>query len=305
MTAAIFKKFLWAAPTLLGVVLVTFVLMRLAPGGPFDREKAMPEQIKKQLLSQYKLDGPVPVQFLHYLSDLARGDLRLSTKYRNRSVNEIIAQTLPVSVALGTAAFVIAVVGGCTLGVLAASMHNRMGDWVLGLVALAGISLPSFVLGPLLLLIFCFGLGWLPPGGWGELRQLVLPALALGLPYMAYITRLTRASMLEVLGQDYVRTARAKGLSEGRVLFVHALRNAALPVVSYSGPLAANILTGSLVVEEIFKVPGIGPFFVNGVLNRDVFVVGGITLLYSALLICFNIIVDVTYGILDKRIKIA
>ncbi|MBX7158151.1 MAG: ABC transporter permease [Verrucomicrobiae bacterium] len=294
-----------AIPTLFAVVCLTFFLMRLAPGGPFDREKAIPESIKRQLMAQYQLDGPVLTQLYYYLKDVARGDLRLSTKYRNRTVNEIISQTLPISACLGGIAFFLALGGGCFFGIWAAYRHNRPSDSILMFLALLGIALPSFVIGPLLIVLFSFKLGWLPVGGWGTVQQVFLPALALSLPYMAYLARMVRVSMLETLNQDYIRTARAKGLAEWRVLYVHALKNAALPVVSYSGPLAANILTGSLVVEEIFKIPGIGPFFVNGVLNRDVFVVGGITLVYSMLLIAFNLVVDLFYGLLDKRIQSA
>ncbi len=298
-------RLLLALPTLVAVVCLTFLLIRMAPGGPFDREKAMPEQIKRQLEAQYKLDGTLPEQLGGYLWDVARGDLRLSTQYRNRTVNEIVAQTLPVSMGLGAAAFAVAVLGGTVLGVCAAAGRNRWPDYALMLAALAGISVPSFVVAPLLILVFAFGTGWFPVGGWGAPIQVALPALALGLPYMAYITRLVRTSMLEVLSFDYIRTARAKGLGEGRVLFAHALRNGAMPLVSYSGPLAANILTGSLVVETIFNIPGMGPFFVNSVLNRDMFLAGGVTLVYSALLIAFNIAVDLAYTALDRRIEAA
>lgn len=298
-------RVLLAIPTLIAVVCLTFFLMRLAPGGPFDREKAIPESIKRQLMAQYQLDGSITTQLYYYLKDVARGDLRLSTKYRNRSVNEIISQTLPVSVLLGATAFILALVGGCFFGIWSAYTHNKPPDYILMFLALLGIALPSFVIGPLFISFFSFRLGWLPVGGWGTVQQIFLPALALSLPYMAYLARMVRVSMLETLNQDYIRTARAKGLPEWRVLYTHALKNAALPLVSYSGPLAANILTGSLVVEEIFKIPGIGPFFVNGVLNRDVFVVGGITLVYSLLLIIFNLLVDFVYGWLDKRIKTA
>ncbi len=299
----VIRRLLWAIPTLLAVLALTFFLMRAAPGGPFDKEKAIPAHIKQQLMANYKLDGPVHKQFWWYLQDVMRGDLRLSTKYRDRSVNEIVAQTLPVSLTLGVWAFAIAVLGGVAAGAWAAARHNSWTDILLMLGALAGISLPSFVLGPLLAGLFCFWLGWLPVGGWGQPAQLILPALALGLPYMAYVARLVRGSMLEVLGADYIRTARAKGVQEWRTLFLHALRNASLPLVSFCGPLAANILTGSLVIEEVFKIPGLGTFFVNGVLNRDVFLVGGVTLVYSAMLIGFNILVDLLLLALDSRIR--
>jgi len=286
------------------VVTITFFLMRLAPGGPFDRERKIPKHIEAQLLARYELDGPMHRQYLGYLGDLVRGDLRLSTKYRNRSVNEILAQTLPVSFALGAAAFLIAAVGGIWIGTSAAVRVNTPGDALRMLAALFAISVPTFVTGPLLILGVALGLGWLPVGGWGGPRSLILPALTLAAPYVAYVARLTRASMLEVLGQDYVRTARAKGVSEGRVVYRHALKVAVLPVVSYLGPLAAHLLTGSIIVERIFNIPGAGQFFVNSILNRDGFLLGGVVIVYCALLMAFNLLVDVAYSALDRRIRL-
>jgi oligopeptide transport system permease protein len=274
------------------------------PGGPFDRERKLPEHIEKQLLAKYKLDGPLLEQYLNYLGDLVHGDLRLSTKYRSRSVNEILADSLPVSALLGGIAFCAATIGGVLLGSLAAAKQHTWIDRTAMLAALFAISLPSFVIGPLLVLFFAIYVPVLPVGGWGTLQSLILPSITLAAPYMAYIARLTRASMLEVLTQDYVRTARAKGLSENTVIYKHALRVAILPIVSFLGPLAANLLTGSIVVESIFSIPGAGSFFVNSVLNRDGFLLAGVVIVYCTLLVLFNLIVDVLYGFLDRRITL-
>jgi oligopeptide transport system permease protein len=272
------------------------------PGGPFDRERKLPERIEKALLARYKLDGPILNQYFGYLGDLLHGDLRLSTKYRDRSVNEILADALPVSATLGGIAFILATVGGVFVGSLAASYQHSWIDRSAMLGALLAISLPSFVIGPLLILIFAIYTPLLPVGGWGTLRSLILPSITLAAPYAAYIARLTRASMLEALTQDFVRTARAKGLPESQVIYKHALKVAILPVVSFLGPLAANLLTGSIVVENIFSIPGAGGFFVNSVLNRDGFLLGGIVIVYCALLVGFNLLVDILYGWLDRRI---
>jgi ABC-type dipeptide/oligopeptide/nickel transport system permease component len=286
------------------VVTLTFLLIRLAPGGPFDRERKIPPQIEKELLAKYKLDGPLWQQYRGYMWDLLHGDLRLSTKYRNRSVNELLAQSLPVSAVLGTVAFLIATAGGIWVGAYAAVRHGRPGDTLAMLGALLAISIPTFVIGPLLILVFALKLNWLPVGGWGSLSCLILPAVTLASPYVAYIARLMRTSMLEVLGLDFVRTARAKGLAESRIIFKHALKVAILPVVSFLGPLAANLLTGSIVVESIFNIPGAGGFFVNSIQNRDGFLLCGVVMVYCSLLVALNLLVDVAYTWLDRRIKL-
>lgn len=285
------------------VVSITFLLVRLAPGGPFDGERKIPAAIEQQLLAKYKLDGTLWEQYSGYLSDLARGDLRLSTKYRNRSVNEILAQTLPVTLTLGGLAFLVAAVGGIWLGTLAAMHQHSWRDFGAMFLALAAISLPSYIVGPLLILAFGLDLGWLPVGGWGSWQEAILPVLTLAAPAMAAIARLMRGSMVETLQQDFVRTARAKGLRESAVVYRHALRIAILPVVSYLGPLAANLLTGSIIVETIFHIPGAGGFFVNSILNRDGFLLGGMVIVYCVLLVVFNLVVDVAYGLLDRRIR--
>ena len=304
MIRFIAKRIVGLLVVLYCVVTITFFLVRLMPGGPFDRERKLPEHIEKQLLAKYKLDGPLFEQYVNYLGDLLHGDLRLSTKYRSRSVNEILADSLPVSGMLGGIAFCVATIGGVFLGSLAAAKQQTWVDRSAMLAALFAVSLPSFVIGPLLVLVFAIDWPILPVGGWGTWQSLILPSITLAAPYTAYIARLTRSSMLEVLTQDYIRTARAKGLSDTAVIYKHGLRVAILPVVSFLGPLAANLLTGSIVVESIFSIPGTGGFFVNSVLNRDGFLLAGVVIVYCALLVLFNLVVDLLYGLLDHRISL-
>lgn len=304
MIPFLLKRFLWLLLVLWCVVSITFFLIRLAPGGPFDKERKIPPTIEKQLLAKYRLDGPLHVQYFEYLRDLLHGDLRLSTKYRSLSVNEILAQSLPVSATLGLAAFLLASTGGIWLGSIAALHKNTLTDTGAMLTALAAISTPTFVTGPLLILLFALKWQCLPVGGWNGLRSLILPIIALAAPYMAYVSRLMRTSLLEVLEQDFIRTARAKGLAESRILYQHALKIAVLPVVSFLGPLAANLLTGSIVVETVFNIPGAGAFFVNSILNRDGFLLGGVVIVYCTLLVVLNVLVDIGYSLLDKRIKL-
>ncbi len=305
------------------VVTITFFMIRLAPGGPFDRERKVTASVERAERLKYHLEGPegrgfgpkgrarlgeagsIFQQYADYLRDLLHGDLRLSTKYLNRTVNEIIAQTLPVSLLLGTLAFLIATIAGVWLGSFAAVRHNGAFDAVAMFAALLAISVPTFVTGPLGILIFALKLGVLPAGGWGTASSVIMPAVVLAAPYVAYIARLMRSSMLEVLGQDFVRTARAKGLSENAVVYRHALKVAILPVVSYLGPLAANLLTGSVVVETVFNIPGMGGFFVNSILNRDGFLLGGVVIVYCVLLVGLNFVTDVAYRLLDPRVQLA
>ena len=315
------------------VVTITFFMIRLAPGGPFDRERKVSASVERAERIKYHLEGPEgralgeslaaklgfgPVgrarlgetgstlqQYVDYLRDLLHGDLRLSTKYLNRTVNEIIAQTLPVSLLLGALAFLIATTAGVWLGAFAAVRHNGAFDAGAMFAALLAISVPTFVTGPLGILVFALKLGVLPAGGWGTASSVVMPAVVLAAPYVAYIARLMRSSMLEVLGQDFVRTARAKGLSEAAVVYRHALKVAILPVVSYLGPLAANLLTGSVVVETVFNIPGMGGFFVNSILNRDGFLLGGVVIVYCVLLVGLNFVTDVAYRLLDPRVQLA
>ncbi len=304
MLKLILRRLPSLAFVLLCVVTLTFFLIRLAPGGPFDRERKIPPAIEAQLLAKYQLDGPLWSQLTGYLADVVRGDLRLSTKYRNRSVNEILGQTLPVTFALGGMAFLLAATGGIWLGAFAAVRRDTAADRLAMGAALLGLSIPMFVVGPLLVLVFGLWLHWLPVGGWGSPSQVILPAVTLALPFAAVIARLTRTSLLEVLNQDFIRTARAKGVSERSLLYKHALRVAILPVVTYLGPLAAHLLTGSIVVETVFNIPGAGGFFVHSILNRDGFLLGGVVIVYCALLIVFNLLVDASYALLDRRIRV-
>jgi len=304
MLATLLRRLVSLVVVLFCVVSATFLMVRLSPGGPFDSERKISPAIERALLAKYKLDGTLWQQYSGYIGDLLHGDLRLSTKYRNRSVNEILAQTLPVTLTLGSVSFLIATLSGVWLGAYAATRRGRFGDTAAMLAALLAISLPSFIVGPLSILVFSLWLGWLPVGGWGGLSHLVLPSLVLAAPFVATIARLMRGSMLETLNQDFIRTARAKGLSERTILYKHALRVAILPVVSYLGPLAANLLTGSIVVETVFNIPGAGGFFVNSILNRDGFLLGGVVIVYCILLVLLNLVVDIAYTALDRRISL-
>jgi ABC-type dipeptide/oligopeptide/nickel transport system permease component len=304
MASFFFRRLLSFILVLWSVVTLTFFLVRLAPGGPFSRERKIPPAIEQQLLARYKLNGSLFEQYTDYLGDLLKGDLRLSTKYRDRSVNELIGDGLPVSAALGFCAFLIATFGGILLGSVAALRQHSWLDAASMLGALALISVPTFVAGPLLALVFGLWLGWLPVGGWGQPESILLPALTLAGPAMAYVARLTRSSLLEVLSQDFIRTARSKGLADSKVVLRHALKLALLPVVSFLGPLAANLLTGSIVVETLFNIPGMGGYFVHSILNRDVFLLSGVVIVYCTLLVGLNLLVDVLYSVLDRRIQL-
>lgn len=295
------KRLIAAIPTLLAIVTLAFFLMRLAPGGPFDREQRLPQQIRLNLEAAYGLDQPLLQQYFTYLGRVIRGDLGPSFRYPERSVNELIAQGLPVSATLGLCALVLALLIGVPLGLFAGSNRNRFGARVLMGVALVGIVLPAFVIAPLLALLFGVHLQWLPAAGWeqGAPQYLVLPVLALTLPLVAYIARLTRGGLLDVLGAPWLRTAQAKGLSRRAILLRHVLKPALLPVVSFLGPATAGILTGSLVIEQVFGLPGIGRYFVQGALDRDYTLVIGVTLCYAALIVALNFLVDLAYGWLD------
>jgi len=296
-----------------GVKLVTVGLdtvkpAALAPGGPFDSEKRLAPEIEANLRAAYHLDEPLWQQFGRYLWNLAQGDFGPSFQYRDRTVTELIAGGFPVSLQLGGFAMLIAVIGGVALGSLAALRQNKATDYSTMAVAMTGISVPNFVPAPLLVLVFAVYLGWLPAGGLGEVgfwqggwKNLVLPVITLALTQVAYIARLTRGSMIEVLRSNYIRTARAQGLSTLTILFRHALKPALIPVVSYLGPATAGLITGSVVIEQIFGLPGLGRYFVTGALNRDYTLVLGIVVLYGALIILFNFLVDLIYGWLDPR----
>lgn len=302
MSARLLRRLLELLPTLLLLVTLTFLLLHAAPGGPFDAERALPEATRAQLEARYHLDQPLWRQYLIYLGDLLRGDLGPSYQYPDRSVAELIGAGLPVSALLGSLAMSLALIVGMSLGILAALKPNRLQDRVMMAFAVAGLSIPNFVLAPLLILGVAVGLHWLPAGGWsGHPRELLLPVLALALPQIATIARLTRAAMLEVMHSAWIRTARAKGLSEARIVLRHALRPVLLPVISYLGPAAAGTLTGSVVIEQIFGLPGVGRYFVLGAMNRDYGLVLGVVLIYGTLIVLFNLAVDLLYAQIDPR----
>lgn len=290
-------------PVFFVVVTTVFFLIRFAPGGPFDSEKKVPPQILKNLQAKYHMDEPLYLQFYRYLNDLAHFDLGPSFKHANRTVNEIIAQSFPVSLELGLTALLWAVLIGITAGGLAATRPNSLLDYVPMSISILGICLPTFVIGPVLVLVFGLWLGWLPVAGWNSWADRILPSLTLGFAYAAYVSRLTRGGLMEIRTQDFIRTARAKGLSEGSILVKHALRGGLLPVVSFLGPALAGIISGSLVTEMIFNIPGLGRFFIESALNRDYTVVMGTSLLYFALIFLCNFLVDVAYAILDPRVR--
>jgi oligopeptide transport system permease protein len=298
-------RLLGIVPTLLVIVTAAFFVMRLAPGGPFDEEQALPPEIEANLEAAYGLDQPVHVQFGRYLQGLLHGDLGPSFKYKDHRVSELIARGLPVTVTIGVLALLVAVGLGVPLGIAAALHHDRAADHAVMATALVGIAVPNFVLAPVLALVFGVYLGWLPVAGWepGSVRHLVLPVITLALPFVAYVARLTRGSLLEVLQAPYIRSARAKGLSRGAVLRRHALKPTLMPVVSYLGPAAAALLTGSLVVEQVFGLPGVGRYFVQGAINRDYTLVMGMVIFYAALILLLNLAVDLVYGWLDPRIR--
>ncbi|WP_420467639.1 oligopeptide ABC transporter permease OppB [Panacagrimonas sp.] len=299
-----FLRLLAAVPTLLLLVALAFFMMRAAPGGPFDSERVLPPEVTAQLEAAYHLDEPLWQQFARYVSGLARGDLGPSFRYAEFSVNELIAQGLPVSLRIGLGAMMLAIVLGCGAGILAALRQNRFTDHAVMTLAMTGMSIPVFVVAPLMILLFAVSLGWLPAGGWdGGWRSMVLPVCALALPQIAIMARLMRGSMIEVLTSNYIRTARAKGLRGYQVVFGHALRPALMPVLSYLGPATAGIITGSVVIEQIFGVPGIGRYFVQGALNRDYTLVMGVVVFYGVLIIAFNFLVDLLYGVLDPRVR--
>jgi oligopeptide transport system permease protein len=303
MLRFVFRRLLQTIPVLFVIITATFFMVRFVPGGPFTAEKAIPPEILKNLEAHYGLDQPLWRQYVTYLGRIARGDLGPSFKYPNRTVNEIIGDKLPVSLELGGLALIVALALGLTLGVLGAVRRNRWPDYLASSVGLLGICVPTFVLGPLLVLFFAIHLGWFNASGWDDPADRVLPALTLGFVYAAYIMRLTRGGMLEVLNQDFIRTARAKGASESRVVFRHALRGGLLPVVAFLGPGIAGILTGSFVIETIFQIPGLGREFVNSAFNRDYTLVLGTVILYASLIVVCNLVVDVVQVWLNPRLK--
>jgi oligopeptide transport system permease protein len=298
------RRLLAMIPVLWATVTLTFVLVRLAPGGPFTEEKSYPQAAIDQLNRHYGLDQPMRIQYARYLGNLLRGNLGPSLKYQNRSVNTIIAETFPVSLELGCWALIVALLLGLSAGITASLRPNTALDYIPMSLAMVGICIPAFVLGPLLVLSFALGLGWFNAAGWYLPSDRVLPALTLGSAYAAYIARLFRAGMLDVLPQDFIRTARAKGLRESRVVGIHALKPGIFPVVSFLGPAVAGLITGSFVVETIFHIPGLGKMFVMGAFNRDYTLVLGLVIFYSALVVVFNTLVDLALALLNPRLRV-
>lgn len=300
-----FNRLLGAIPTLLILIALAFFMIRVAPGGPFDSERALLPEIEANLRAVYHLDESLPQQFVRYLGGLMRGDFGPSFQYRDFTVTELIATGFPVSLRLGGAAMLLALLLGVTAGSFAAWRQNTGLDHGVMAVSMTGISIPNFVMAPLLILVFAVYLGWLPAGGLGDgsVRNMILPVISLALPQVAYIARLTRGSMIEVLRSNFIRTARAQGLSTLTIVLRHALKPALLPVVSYLGPATAAVITGSVVIEQIFGVPGLGRFFVQGALNRDYTLVMGVVVFYGTLIIVFNFLVDLAYAWLDPKVK--
>jgi len=304
MLRFIISRLLQAIPVIFIVITATFFLVRAAPGGPFDAEKVVLPEVKRALEAQYKLDLPLYEQYFAYLTDLAHGELGPSFKYPGRSVNEILFSGLPVTAELGFYALLIALIIGVTAGVLASLKPNTQQDYIPMSLAMIGICMPSFLLGPLLVLVFGIYLEWLPISGWGSIPgDKILPSITLGAAYAAYVARLSRAGMLEILSQDYIRTARAKGLPEWQVVSKHALRGGLIPVIAFLGPAFAGLLAGSFVVETIFQIPGLGRFYVQAAFNRDYTMILGTTVFLSTLIVLFNLISDVAAAWLNPRLR--
>jgi len=305
MLRFVLRRLLSAIPTMFIVVTISFFLIRFAPGGPFNLERALPPQIMANMMRAYQLDQPLWVQYVHYIWNVLHLDFGPSYIYRDFTVTQLIFQSLPYSLEIGSFAMLIAVGGGVAVGIFAALRQNRALDYSLMSLATIGLTVPNFVVGPVLSLIFAVGLRWASAGGWGNggFRDLTLPIIALALPQLAIFARLTRGSMIEALRADSVRTARAYGLPARVVVVVHALRAAILPVVTYLAPAAANVLTGSVVIETIFAIPGVGRYFVTAALNRDYTLVMGTVVLIAVFIIVFNLIVDLLYAVLDPRVR--
>lgn len=304
MTLFIVRRLLAAIPVLFFVILITFVLVRMAPGGPFDEERAVPPAVLESLNKRYHLDDPIPVQFISYIGNLLKGDFGPSFKYPSRSVTEIIATGIPVTLELGFYALLVAMSIGITAGIFAALRPNTWQDYVPMSLSMIGICLPSFVLGPLLILGFAIHLDWFPVSGWGDASgDKILPSITLGAAYAAYVARLTRGGMLEVLSQDYIRTAKAKGLSSSRIVIIHALRGGLAPVISFSGPAIAGLLSGSFVVETIYQIPGLGRFYLQAAFNRDYTMILGTTIFFGFLIVLFNLLADIVLVWINPRLR--
>ncbi len=306
MLRYVLRRLMVAIPTLLVIITLAFFMIRVAPGGPFDMERTLPPEIQANLNAMYHLDEPLWQQYFRYLGSIVQGDFGPSFQYPDRTVNEMIAYGFPISLRLGFGALIIAIILGSVLGITAAIKQNSAIDYSVMAMAMTGIAIPNFVIGPLLILLVAVHLGWLPAGGWGESwTQTVMPTITLALPQIAYVARLMRGSMIEVLRANHVRTARAKGLSERSVILKHCLKPAMMPVVSYLGPASAAVLTGSVVIEKVFGLPGLGGYFVTGALNRDYTLVLGVVIFYGALIMLFNLLVDLAYAWLDPKVRLS
>ncbi|WP_297735524.1 ABC transporter permease [uncultured Maricaulis sp.] len=308
MLGFVLRRFSVAIPTILVIITVAFFMMRVAPGGPFDLERPMPEETRQVILASYGLDKPLIFQYFDYMGNLFQGDLGPSLKLRDKDVAEIIAEGFPVSATIGLFSMLLAIGLGTLLGSIAALRQNSGTDFSVMTFAMVGISIPPFVMGPILALVFGLYMGWVPTGGldprYGMTPdRLILPVITLALPQIAIIARLMRASMIEVVRSNYIRTARAKGLSAPAVIVRHALRSAILPLVSYLGPASAAVISGSLVIERVFQLPGIGKHFVDAALQRDYTVVMGVVIVYATLIIVLNLLADLLYGVLNPKVK--
>jgi oligopeptide transport system permease protein len=307
MLSFVLRRLLTALPTLFLVVVAAFFMMRAAPGGPFDGERQLPPAIEAAVKAKYGLDQPLPAQFASYIGGVVRGDLGPSLKYKDKTVVDVLKENYGVSVTLGLSALIVGSIVGVTLGVVAALRQNRPGDYAVMAVAVLGVCIPTFVTAPLLVLVFASTLGWLPNAGWnnGALANLILPVGVLALPQIAIVSRLVRAGMIESLRSNFVRTARAKGLPSWQVVTRHALPPALMPLISYLGPACAGLMTGSLVVERIFGLPGLGKFFVISALQRDYTVVMGMVIVYAALILLLNLAADLLAAAVDPRVRLS
>ena len=304
MLPFIIRRLFSSALVLYCVVTITVLLSFTMKGGPFDKEKEPPPHVKQALLARYKLNGSTWDKYVSYMRDLLHGELRVSYRYKDWTVSEVLAQKMPASLQIGSVAFVIASLGGVAAGAAAAMRRHGAMDVAVMVWALLAVSIPTFVTGPLLIFVFGIWLRWLPIGGWGRWEHVVLPGVCLALPYVAYVARLMRNSLIEVLQSEFVRTARAKGAGEARILALHAMKVAILPVISYLGPLAANLLSGSMIVESVFNISGAGTVFVNSIQNHDYFLLVGALAIYCVLVIVFELVVDIANGLQVKRIKV-
>ena len=305
MFQLVIRRLLVAVPTLFLVITAAFFMMRAAPGSPFDTDRKLPPQVERNILAKFGMDRPLGEQYLTYMGNVLQGDLGPSLKYQDKSVADFIREGLPTSATIGLSALTLACLIGVLLGVLAALRQNQVIDNVTMTLAVLGVCVPTFVTAPLLVLVFASKLGWLPTAGLNGVRSLILPVAVLALPQIAIISRLVRAGMVEVLRSNYVRTARARGLPEHRIVLGHALRAAILPLISYLGPACAGLLTGSLVIEKIFSLPGLGKSFVIGALQRDYTVVMGVVIVYAGLILLLNLLADILYALLDPRVKLS